>query len=70
LKYLLILLIFTASPNGGAQAPTVPIVAEFNTLEACWAANSAIIDPFRRDDQWQITTSSRCVAKGQDPFGQ
>lgn len=69
MTYILILLIFTANPNG-APVPAVPLVAEFNTLQACWDANSAIIDPFRRDDQWQITTSSRCVPKGQEAFGQ
>jgi hypothetical protein len=68
-KYLLILLIFSLR-EGAPSVPVVPIVAEFNTLQACWDANSTIVDPLRRDDQWQVTTSARCVAKGREDYDQ
>lgn len=67
MSYVLILLLAWAGGVGSAISVT-PVVAEFNTLEACWDAARLVTRPL--DDQGIKWTSTACVVKGQDAFGQ
>lgn len=67
MTYVLFILFVMGQP--GAQGASIATYsAEFASRDACWSASEDIRAPFDREGQYQITTVTTCVAKGQQEF--